>query len=124
MFEEALGTEHYEVGALLHTLAAVHSKKGQLEEAESTYRRALAIKENALGAAHPDLAATLNNLALIWHKSGRYELARPAYRRCLALIAAQTGEAEHPLRRACLHNLTKMLAAEAGRGDEVGGPPP
>ena len=41
-----------------------------IREAESLYRRALAIKEEALGTDHPDVGLTLNNLAVLYKAAG------------------------------------------------------
>ena len=39
--------------------------KGELADAEATYREALAMQRELLGEIHPDVANTLNNLAFV-----------------------------------------------------------
>jgi Tfp pilus assembly protein PilF len=61
VFERAYGTAHFDVAVNLHNLAAIAHRRGDLAQAETLYRRALAIKEDVLGHDHPELVTTLNN---------------------------------------------------------------
>ncbi len=51
------------MGRVLNNLAELYYGQGEYAEAESLYRRALAIQERVLGPEHPDVAASVNNLA-------------------------------------------------------------
>jgi tetratricopeptide (TPR) repeat protein len=77
LFETAYGPYHYEVAANLHNLAALLAARGQYQEAEEHYRRALAIKEKLLGADSPDVALTRHNLGNLMNRAGRYSEAVP-----------------------------------------------
>ncbi len=49
--------------------------RGRHTEAESLFRRALAILEKSVGPDHPAIAETLNHLATLFVKTGRWEEA-------------------------------------------------
>ena len=55
----------------LNNLALLYQSQGQYAEAESLYKRALAIREKALGPDHPDVARTLENYAALLRKAQR-----------------------------------------------------
>ena len=57
----------------LNGLAKLLRDQGRYGEAESLFRRALAIREQALGPDHPDTATSLNGLAASLPGQGRYE---------------------------------------------------
>ena len=63
------------MAANLHYLAAVLCVRGDLDQAQQLYRRALAIKENLLGAGGPDAALTLNYLGALLNRTGLPEKA-------------------------------------------------
>jgi tetratricopeptide (TPR) repeat protein len=54
-------------------------------EAETLFKRALAIKEKALGPEHKDVAEALFKLAELYRAQGRYADAEPLYTRALAI---------------------------------------
>jgi tetratricopeptide (TPR) repeat protein len=59
------------VGAILNNLGQLYFSQRRYEEAESSYRRALEIREKSLGPNHPDLAQTLNGYAALLKKTKR-----------------------------------------------------
>jgi tetratricopeptide (TPR) repeat protein len=61
------GVSHENYAVALNNLAVVYDSLGRYTDAESAYRRALAIKEKALGKNHLDLASTINYLANACH---------------------------------------------------------
>ncbi|CAM9963441.1 unnamed protein product, partial [Ascophyllum nodosum] len=63
--EETLGPRHPDVALSLNNLAGLLLSQGKYDDAESLYKRALAILEEALGPRHPDVAENLNSLALL-----------------------------------------------------------
>jgi Tfp pilus assembly protein PilF len=69
--EQTFGPEHYEVASNLHNLAAVLCTRGDPDQAERLYLRALTIKENLLGTRSPDAALTRNNLGALLNLKGR-----------------------------------------------------
>ena len=60
----------------LDDLAGLRQDQGRYDEAESLYRRALAILEVRLGPDHPDVATSLSNLARLHHPRGTTDPAR------------------------------------------------
>jgi len=72
-----MGAEHPEVANTLNNLAVVYSSQGRYAEAESQFKRALAIKEKAVGAEHPTLANSLVGLANVDVCLGRFDEAEP-----------------------------------------------
>jgi tetratricopeptide (TPR) repeat protein len=62
----------------------LYFKQGRHAEAETLYKRALAIREKALGPDHPYVATSLNNLAKLYWSQGRYADALPLAQRVIA----------------------------------------
>jgi len=56
----------------LNNLAAIYKKQQKYVEAESLYKRALAIWEQQLGPEHLDTASSLNTLALLYFEQEKY----------------------------------------------------
>ena len=78
--EKNLSPDHPDVATSLQHFAVVYKEQGQYAQAETLYKRSLAIREKALGPDHPDVAASLNNLVTMFSYLGRWEEA---------LVAAQ-----------------------------------
>lgn len=74
--EASLGPGAAECGLLLNELGIVGKYAGNFAEAETAYRRALAIMERH-GTASADVAAILHNLAGLAHARGAAEAALP-----------------------------------------------
>jgi tetratricopeptide (TPR) repeat protein len=66
-------------------------------EAESLYKRALAIREKAFGTDHPSLAGSLHNLAWLYDTHGQYANAKPLYERALAIRERDLDPSHHHL---------------------------
>jgi tetratricopeptide (TPR) repeat protein len=111
---------HFEVGVARTNLAATLHRQGRLDEAETEYRRGLAIREREGGPDHPELAPALANLAKLLSQTDRDHEAESLYRRALA-ITDEALTPEHPTRRACAHALAELVAA---RGIVIGSPQP
>lgn len=58
-----MGPQHPDLATALGNLALVYHAQGKLVQAESLYRRALAIRERSLGAHHLLVADSLDALA-------------------------------------------------------------
>jgi tetratricopeptide (TPR) repeat protein/CHAT domain-containing protein len=99
-----------ELAGALRRLANSREKLGQSGEAETLYRRSLAIYEKAVGTDHPDVATTLAGLARLYRDQGRYGEAEPLLRRVLAMTEKTLG-ADHPTVSTALNNLALLLAA-------------
>ena len=88
----------------------------QLEEAESLYRRALAIDVQSFGPDHPNVGTDLNNLAALLAAVNRLDGAESLM--CLMVTiflrnSASTGH-EHPFLQTAVRNYAALLA-EMGR---------
>ena len=62
MVEAELGPDHYELAALLITIAGVAARAGESRQAADAYSRALRIQRRVLGADHADVRETLGHL--------------------------------------------------------------
>jgi len=94
------GPDHYEIAVNLNNLAAIRQDRGEVDEAERLFRRALEIKERLIGAASPDTAVTAFNLAMLLRSSGREEEAGGLLAQALAAFESALGSS-HPHTRAC-----------------------
>ena len=109
--ELCYGVEHEYTAVTLSNLAQYlqyFAKKGDYDNAEPLFRRALVITEQALGTDHPDMSTRLNNLASLLQDQGDYDVAEPLYRRALA-IAEQALGPDHPDTGTSLSNLAVLL---------------
>ncbi|PYU92949.1 MAG: hypothetical protein DMG08_11350 [Acidobacteria bacterium] len=99
MQEKELGPEHPHVTLSLNDLAAVYLNQGKYADAESLYRRSLAIREKALGPEHRHVALSLNKLA---------ELTEPGQirrgRAPLQTLAGNSGEGARARASPCGQN--------------------
>jgi tetratricopeptide (TPR) repeat protein len=82
---QAGGPDDPGVGLALNNLANIYRKLGRYTEAESLWKRSLAIREKAFGPEHPNVATALNNLALLYTDLNRHAEAEPLYQRSLAI---------------------------------------
>ncbi|HEY6252399.1 MAG TPA: tetratricopeptide repeat protein [Candidatus Angelobacter sp.] len=102
---------------LLNQAAFYLVERARYTEAESLYRRALAIREKVLGPEHPDTALSLNNLATLYDDQGKYEEAAPLHRRSLAIREKVLGP-EHPHTALSLNNLAEHYRTQ-GKYEEA-----
>lgn len=65
----------------LKNLGSAHSEQRKYAEAESYYKRALAIRESVLGVDHVRVADVVHDLATGYRMQGRYDEAQPLYER-------------------------------------------
>ena len=71
LLERLLRRSHPDVAAILTNSGQLYSRQHPYGDAESSYRRALAIRQTSLGPSHPDLAETLNGDAVLLKKTKR-----------------------------------------------------
>src|SRR5215469_1200364 len=109
IYQTTLGTEHYEIAAVLHNIAALLAACNRCDEAEQHYRRALAIKEKLLGSDSPDVALTSNNLGRLLTDTGRPGEAVPLLTSAVTILEKSLLP-EHPQRCAASENLQIALA--------------
>lgn len=73
------------VGAELNQQAAAATDRGDFDEAERLYRKALALRRERLGPEHLDVAWSLASLAWVRQGQGRYGEAEALHREALAI---------------------------------------
>ncbi len=81
--------------------------RGQYEQAEPLYQRALTTFERVLGAEHPDTLNSVNSLAGLYWRQGKYEQAEPLLQRALTTFERLLG-AEHPDTLGTVNNLAVL----------------
>merc|ERR1712048_410911 len=86
---------------------------GDLDEAESLFRRALVIDEQTFGRDHPHVIMDLTNLAGVLYKNDKLDDAKEAYERCLA------DEQQH---QTCPHERSHLLCKLARVLEKQGEP--
>jgi CHAT domain-containing protein/tetratricopeptide (TPR) repeat protein len=112
IFEQSHDLDPF-VAQTLNDLGLVHYDKGNLNEAESLFQRALAINEKILGSEDLRLTSTVNNLALVYQARGQLDRAEQFYQRALA-ITEKSPAVPHPLVATVLRNLS---SASDAKGD-------
>ncbi|WAS05963.1 tetratricopeptide repeat protein [Gloeomargaritales cyanobacterium VI4D9] len=95
----------------LNELGIEQSQKGQYAQAQQSFERSLAIREQALGKNHPDVAQSLHNLAWLYQVQGQYQKAEPLYQRSLAIKEQALGK-NHPDVAQSLNNLAGLYQAQ------------
>ena len=96
----------------LNNLAAFYEAQGRYADAESLYKRALAIREKALGPDNPDVSDSLDNLAAFYEAQGRFADAESLYKRALAIREKALG----PDNLAVAGTLSKLAAFYEAQG--------
>ncbi len=105
-------------GALLNHVGLYLHACEELEDAESCFRRAIAVAEALYGSsAHPTVAARLNSLGVVLQDQKRYEEARDCYQKafdlCEAIYGPSRDAAMGPAHRSMLtmpsRNLCQVL---------------
>ena len=71
LLERLLRRSHPDVAAIVTNSGQLYSRQHRYGDAESSYRRALDIRQTSLGPSHPDLAETLNGYAVLLKKTKR-----------------------------------------------------
>ena len=91
-----LGKDHPDLAKCYSNLASLLQTQGKYNEAESLYRRAIAIDdERAFGKGHPNLSGWYSNLALLLKFQGKYAEAEPLFRRAIEIFQSKLGP-DHP----------------------------
>jgi CHAT domain-containing protein/Tfp pilus assembly protein PilF len=109
--QKKLEPDHPSLATTLGNLAGVLRAQGKLTEAESLYRKSLAIEEKKLEPDHPSLATTLGNLAAVLQDQGKLTEAESLYRKSLAIVQKKL-EPDHPSLATTLGNLAAVLHAQ------------
>ena len=101
-----LGENHADVASALNNLGILYRAQSRLDEAESLYKRALAIWEKAIGPNSPTAAFALNNLAVVYTQRGKFDDAIALHERSLAIKEKALGP-DHPDVAGTLQNLAE-----------------
>jgi len=89
ILEKKLGPEHPNTASSYVNLASLLDiRRGQADEAESLYRRALDARRKALGPAHRAVGQTLQLMGLFYLNQARYEESEARYREALEIFRA------------------------------------
>lgn len=115
--EKALGPEHPETAIDLSKLARLLSEAGHCNEAESYFRRAIAIAENVHGPGHPDTRRYQSHYARLLLDIGPGAEALAIGEAALATHQASFG-ANHPWTEASARVTADALDA-LGRTEEA-----
>lgn len=91
--EEAFGSDHADVAAACHILAAMYLDRGWLAAAEPLLQRVLSIRTRAFGPEHAEVLLTVSDLASLYTSQGRYADAEDFTRRLLAMQQRSLGPA-------------------------------
>ena len=100
----------------LSNLAWVYYDQGKYADAESLFKRALALRENALGPEHEYVSVSLQNLADVYERQGRYADAENAIKRETAIDEKSDG-AESTSMASDLGSLARIYALEGKYAD-------
>lgn len=114
------GPDSWVYGAMQNELGGFYRGQGRYAEAETCFRRAMALFEAHLGKSDPAYATALNNLAGTHRLAGRPELAEEEFGRCLALYRETVGT-DHILYASGLNNLSLVCLdrGEAARAAQL-----
>lgn len=107
-YESWYGPRHYEVGVTLHNLGCLRYRRGQLDAAAETLRRAYEVKRAVLGRRHPDLAITLYAQARCARVLDDRRRAVTLLRKACALLEPVVSP-DQPTLVACRQQLAELL---------------
>lgn len=95
-----------------NNLAIVHARKGDAENAEILYNRALSGMRRVVGGSGAGIN-TLNNLASLYSENGRPDLAEKFFEEAVALTRENYGES-HPYHLLALNNFGEHYVRNGG----------
>jgi tetratricopeptide (TPR) repeat protein/MinD-like ATPase involved in chromosome partitioning or flagellar assembly len=104
-------------GRLMNQLALFFSEKALYNEAESFFRRCLAIEEEVSDQKPREIATVLSNLAVLLKETGRISEAESLTRRALDIAESRMGP-DDPSVATFLNNLADIVS-DLGRLDEA-----
>lgn len=115
--EGFLEPEHPFIAHNLNLLARLSFVQGNYEQAETLWRRFLAIFEKTLGSEHPATAERLNDLAELYTAQERYPQALSFCQRALNIYERVPGSA-HPDTISVREHLTRIkITIKKEQGD-------
>jgi serine/threonine protein kinase/tetratricopeptide (TPR) repeat protein len=116
LVESELGPGALRLGRMLDEFGAVHSRLGELDEAEAAELRSLAILTRNLGPEHPEVGGTHFKLGNTSFRKGDLEAARAHFEQAIAIVEPALG----PASAAVTGSLTGLGATQLSTGDDAG----
>jgi tetratricopeptide (TPR) repeat protein len=116
LLESELGPDALRLGRMLDELGAVHSRLGELDEAQAAELRSLEILTRNLGPEHPEVGSTHFKLGNTNYRKGNLEAARKHFEQAIAIVEPALG----PASAAVTGSLTGLGATQLGTGDDAG----
>ena len=113
---EQLGPNDTRVAVVLNNLASLCHNQRKIEEAQTLYERALAIRRQALGESHPMVAQSLNNLSSLYRELGRHSEAEQFSRQAVSIAEGVFGPDHYRITN-CLNNLAAVYMVQARYGE-------
>ncbi|MDJ0842283.1 MAG: serine/threonine-protein kinase [Acidobacteriota bacterium] len=107
---EHLGEDDIRTSACRDTLGRTLRKTGDLEKAETHYRKSLQTRRKLLPPKHPLISSSMINLGMLLHRTRRFDEAARMYQEALALERETLGE-DHPHTGYILSNLGMLYRA-------------
>ena len=92
----------------LNGLGEVSFLRGEYQDSEGFFRRALEMRRRLYGEGHPEIATGLNNLGIVLQRQGRLEEAETLLRETISIDRRRLAE-DHPELATSLHNLAQLL---------------
>jgi Tfp pilus assembly protein PilF len=100
------------VATSVNDLGEVLRVRGELDDAQAAFERALRSAEAAYGPDHPKVARVVHNLGLVLVERGEFDDAQAAYERALR-IAEATLRPDHPAVATDVNSLAQVLLSSA-----------
>ena len=91
MYERIYSSDHPDMHAPISTLSAVHSSRGEFEEAERLLNRQLESVIEFLGSGHPTVATIVSNRGTLLFRQGRHAEAAESYRQAAEIERVALG---------------------------------
>lgn len=114
--QESFGDDSLFVAQSLSNLAGYYQTLGRYEEAEQSYKNAIAIYRRELGNS-PTVAPTLNGLAVLYTVQGRYTEAQSLYEEAVKIWQEQLGDTRVVYIATGLDNLANLYIRQGRYGE-------
>lgn len=99
----------------LNDLASAHERSGRLDDAETLYRRTLAMRRDEHGDTHPSVADALGDIGRVLRHRGRHDEAVTLFEQALGINRKRLTGAYPEL----ANSLSDLAWARSGRGEHA-----
>ncbi|MBZ0112498.1 MAG: CHAT domain-containing protein [Thermoanaerobaculia bacterium] len=117
--ESRLGKDAFDLPSALDALGRAYIEVGQLDLAEKTFRRSVAIRELNTSQDPTGHAASLSALATLARARGETDQARSLLSQRLSLLGTQLGEAQPAVAEAGLDLAELLLESDPSRAQQL-----